>query len=914
MQSSQDPQKIILASTGAVVTGIAMNTLLKVFDKIMGDAYSVDDQDKLRELVHLHKRILKVENAPLCWDLDENKRPAYCFVAHRKYERHVAQVKENKHGVKNYNYYSWLLVESIVQYLEQRKIRLVGKGRNGDLLEQCLGEWLVWSLQELPNLEYDETSIEMLEARRDYIKAIISHANLFVQGRVKRDIEKFDIFHIIQKELNSCIKKAKEEQTRISSQKYFEICQQNTAGLLLECLKVIYYFRGEAAYKFPLFIDDYSKSNQEEKLTNIAKSLYLKIRNTHSGEMLNAIIVQAGVDSFDLITKEESDILISGYFDNEYRIKIVKWDVNKSDLPEWIKDDSSKIEQLVTIQKLCESILRLAEIKKLIVAAYALTSAVGDSWAYGDKQGKLAIKSLLFVFDNELEKLRKMFVDFYEYHSTTANRYNHLQKKNADTQSNLNFSKVSTAIADIKKLAKLLKKTSTEMKEQIDKYPQDSDTIIDGLKQYFYSSLSNFIKTYYPLREDLFSHTAVRDERFTSFYSFRFQHELDLSRELRLYELDSYLYQIRENGSGQIYCIKENSNDSLFLLAPFERKNFKAEWKIGQRYRDWHSGFFNRNKLLFTTYNELLHKELANAIRKKDVDLIQIINKRVSQCVEEIKSKIEREKPQWRLFPTTLGWPFNNVSRIFARTLVQDLTFKKQKVSQYIEATISYIRRETSSSDEREQHNNIENDARLVSSLTQEILRSEQCVSTLAANQLSQVMISQRLQRSASIVPIETTPVQAKNPNKFMEWYTAFSSQFHTWQENDFKGEFLVIDSNEKANNILKDCLAHQEKLNGKDKLFMENCSVFLSSLRCVVEDSRALITENSLNQIEVVLKLLAVLLSPISNNERQVKLTEFSQFCDEIFSGSLIVSAEDDREGELSVDERQRYRNEMKI
>jgi hypothetical protein len=897
MQSSQDPQKIILASVGAVVTGVAMTTVLKVCDQILGDTYSAADQEKLRHLTHLYKQCLKTKDAPLTWVLDNNKRPAYCFVPHRKYEQHVEEKKENQHSVKNYNYYSWLLIETIVQYLEQRKVRVVGKGKNGDLVEQFLCEWLTWAIEKLPNLEYDETSIKILEARRDYINQVMSHAKLFVQGRVSRDIEKFDVFNIIHKELTSCIKKAKEEQSRISSQKLFEICQQNTSGLLLECLKVIYYFRGEAAYKFPLFIDDYSKSNNKDKLTNIAKILYPKIRESHTGAMLYATIVQAGVDTFDVVTKEESDVLISEYFDEAHRIKEVKWDIAKSDLPDWIRGETEKEEQLIAIQKLCECILRLSAIKKLIVAAYALTGSVGDSWAYGDKQGKHAIKSLLYVFDDELEKLENQFEEFYEFHSAAANRFNHVEKRNPNTQTNLNFSKISAAVVDMKKLADLLKKNSQEIKVKIDKYPQDADSYIDGLKQYFYSSLNSFIKTYYPLRNDLFSHIPQSQEPTSAFYSFRHQQKLNSDHELRVYEIGECYYQLRLNEAGQLYCVKEGTSETLFPLIQFNKNSYKKNWMLGQSYQDWHSGFFNRNRPLFTIYNDLLQVDLIKAVKSKDINSINTVNEKIQKSMEAMLNKIESERPKWRFNPLTLGWPFHSTSRLFAKAVAKDMLHKKNRLDQYISASIKYIRHEIGEIDPQNRPTAAQKSEKVVSAVKEQTLQVEQKLSDATTQPLSQAVITQRLQ-SAQVVPIRGE-LLTNNRNQFMKWYTEFNDLFNTWQENDFSEEFKAIHSHDEAKLILESCLSHHENLKGKDKSFISNCYDLQHSLILVMESNSTPVTVDSNNQIELVVKLLAVILSVA--NERQIKLEEYEVFCTSIFTKAAKTDVSE--QGQLSRD-----------
>jgi hypothetical protein len=848
MQSSAEIKNVIAASTGAVLTGVALHTVLTVLEKLVGDKYSPESESKLADLINLYRQTLHVDREPTNWQLNDEKRPIYCFLSHRKYERYVEEQNQHKTRIMNFNYYSWIIVETITQYLEQRKQRYIGQGRTGDLLEQFLGEWLSWAIHILPNLKYDQPCIEALKCREEYIDAIITHPTIFSRGRLNRDIEKFDVFRIIKKEISSCIRKATDEKNRLTSRDYFDTIQQNTSGLLLESLKVLYYFRSSPVYKIPLFIDDYVNSISLIRPANIVRKLYSEMKRSHTGSILYATIVQSGIDSFDLIVKNESDTRISEYLDSEFKVKPIKWDIGKADLPEWLIDEKTKLLQLDKVQKLCELICRLSAIRKLIAIAYALSGGSGDSWAYGDKKGKASVLALIKIYGLELEELHKAFVDFYKEHESLLSLYNHNNKKNFRSFSSLNFRKVSIAVKEIKKIFEVLKKASLEFSIQAVNYSADSDKILNELKSLFYTGLSHFIKTYHPDKTELFQFNLEDNEELSCvFRNVSFRTDADL----RLYEISSFRYLFTRAQNGSLHCINQD-NKVLFNISDLSiTVKYHPNWSVGNNYGDWRTNFFERNKISFDNYNKLLD-ELTVSTKNRDSRSIKIFNQHIQRLSKLMIYQVNKEQPKWRLIPFTMGFPFHSKSRNFAELLIIDLKRKQGLLDIFISRTIEYLEINTGDIDRNSISDAI--DRQLSNSFNSEAKQ----VASEAATPSSNISIISGLRNE------NNSAVQRKEitEDKFLLWFREFNRLFLEWQEKDMRTDFQIFSTDVIPRQLLQDCLNQKEKLKGSNKFFIDNCKDIMSTILTVTEDVNNSISDNSSKQLAIVLKLLDILVS----------------------------------------------------
>jgi hypothetical protein len=384
----------------------------------------------------------------------------------------------------------------------------------------------------------------------------------------------------------------------------------------------MYYARATDVYHEPLELLRFIEPD-EKFLTASAKNLYPKIKSTHTGAMLYEVVSLAGLESFGTLGQEEKGLLWPKYFSKDSQIKTVDWTKSKSDLPPWVTKKSVH-KRLNEFQQLGESVLRVANLKRLIEDAYDLTGKVGDLWAYGDKQGKLSLKALLFLLEKEVDLLKNRYDSLYKYHNTQRHAYNLENRINAKDGLNPNFNKVDDQKVNVDSLYTSIKASSKSIQGQMAKIPENSPKRINAKKREFYQAVSKYLKQFYPNaysqyrlleqagQEPKVNKQVINDDHILDSDQPNDTTENDMPKEITLkWPLVSHQQ-----------CPSYHYLDKA-QFKPFFENNPKTEqvdkqsknWRLGNKYGDWMRSYFIRNKLNYDDFQNKAQRLCASGER-----------------------------------------------------------------------------------------------------------------------------------------------------------------------------------------------------------------------------------------------------------------------------------------------------------
>lgn len=629
------------AFTNPIPLSVAAQLAMSLYDKITGYAYSDADVRRLGELKHIYQELLS-NNPPLVWELDASQKPTH-RMSHHKWSDHIRQLSRGKHKVGHFHYQGSLIAEYSASYLAERGKRWFGGGTEGDLLEQFIGEWVNFSLNELPHLDYDEDAIEKIQSRIRYLEKIQKHETLFKFGTITRARNKFDTIESIKQQLYSCADLALKESLRQCAREKLDLCRSSTSGILVACVKALYYGRATPVYQEPLEIQSFV-GQQTFYQSLSAKLLYPQVKKTHSGAILNELLELSGLEAFGIAGESGLGPLQREYILENSSSSQIDWSAKNFDLPPWI-DVTQSVAYLRSCQKLAESALRVAKLKQLVETAYDLTGKIGDLWAYGDAEGKLSLNGLLFLLEKELDAFYLRFDKYYQYQNRLRHIYNLTQRVNPDNEINKNFNKVDEQNEDLAKYYKLVKKAVKNIRERMSEFTEEEVKRIDNKKKSFYRSISTYMSQYYPEYAD-------------QYQSLDFAAQVEGSLSDGLEADDGPSPQERLDLENYCYAYNAKSKASLVFLADLAYKQWKKDFI--QRYKEDHQ--------------ELLRLKAAFRMAVDSQATMDELKAAVSGLANQLavlKNFAEYERPGWSYY--SLGWPFNGQMRANINYIVGDL-------------------------------------------------------------------------------------------------------------------------------------------------------------------------------------------------------------------------------------------------
>ncbi|HVY53288.1 MAG TPA: hypothetical protein VHA13_02090, partial [Gammaproteobacteria bacterium] len=586
---------------------------LTLYENITTSAYSENDRKRLAELKRLYQEIL-INNPPVVWDLDNKYKPTQ-RISPYKWSDHLRQLTKAKNKVGNFFYQSQLIAEYAATYLTERAGRfIVANGKTGDLLEQFMGEWINFAVQELSSYDFNETSIEKIKQRIKYIERIQKHEFLFKFGLYTRARNKFDTLESIRQQLYACAELAQTESLRQCARDKLKICSTNTSSLLLACVKAVYYARGSVVYHEPLDLKGYIDP-EHTFLTSTAQALYPIIKSTQTGAMLYEVICTAGLESFGALAQEKKEVSYV-YFDEFHASKNITMKNVKHDLAPWISQDIAPKFYEQT-QKLLESVLRIAKLKQLAEIAFDLTGSLGDVWAYGDREGKLSLEALLYLLEKELDSFNSRFEKLYQEQNNARSAYTYKYRLNPDHNINKNYNKFDEQQEDIFKYLDTIKKAIKTIHDKLADFTQDEEKKINLKKRMFYKSVAHFFKQYYP-------------QHYNKYES-----------------LDQPMLHVAES-----HAEEELHQQSCRFFS-----SNKLEDSANAKFNAWRMSFVKKHKdkyiklqNLKANFHNLVESNVSDAAIMQESELLKA-------QISLLKTAAAAEAPSWSF--RSLGWPFN---------------------------------------------------------------------------------------------------------------------------------------------------------------------------------------------------------------------------------------------------------------
>jgi len=663
------------AAAATIITGAAFQVGSIIHENIAGEVYSDDEKQRMIKLKRLYQEVLQ-KQSPVTWELDDKNRPTH-RIKNQKWSLHVRQLRQaEKKG--HYHYQSSMITDYASTYLMKRGSRWLGKGKPGDLVEQFIGEWIDFAINDLPTLGFDDISVKKIKQRISYLDKVQKNEFIFKFGSVTRNKNKLDTIESIRQQLKACISIAEQESLRQCAREKLDVCRSDISVMLLSCVQTIYYARKTDVYHEPLELSHYIEFS-DEFLTSAAKEIYPKIKNTHTGAMLEELISMAGLNSFGTLGENDDNCFSSRYFGEGGTTKKVNWTGLEHDLPPWVEKKFID-RHLSEFQSLGECILRVAGLKQLVENAYDLTGKIGDLWAYGDRQGKLSLKAILFLLEKEIKLLNDRYDHLYDYHNTQRHAYNLKNRINPNGGVNPNFNKVDDQKANIDTLYLSIKSASQSIREQMDKFPEDSPKRIDTQKKKFYKSIAKYLEQFHPdyhsefnlLNENIDLVDTDENVETTGSHTVEMiglTEEVNLKWPIRQHPHESkYFYLDKPEFRSFFNKDKIDGNSDMI----------NTDWKIGGEYNTWSKFFFVHKSNEFSIFQRLSENLQIQTDNPSGIDDINLASTSLCNHVAALKDRIAHERPAWRfklaIWPiVTYGWPFHREANTFADLLIAEL-------------------------------------------------------------------------------------------------------------------------------------------------------------------------------------------------------------------------------------------------
>lgn len=902
-QSNNNGASTIAA--GASVAGeVAIQFGTYVYEKLTGDAYSEDDIKRLGELKRLYQEAFGIA-APISWDLDDKNKPTH-RVKNQKWALHVTQLLQSKRLVGHYHYQSLLIAEYASTYLTDRGSRWVGKGKSGDLVEQFIGDWINFSLNNLPTLGFEEDSIRKIEQRIQYIEQVQKHESIFQFGTVERAKNKFDTVESIKQQLQSCLHVAAQESLRQCAREKFDACRSDISALLLACVQSMYYARATNVCHEPLELLRFIEPD-EKFLTASAKKLYPKIKATHTGAMLYEAVSLAGLESFGTLGQEESGLLWPKYFTKDCQTKEIDWTKSNSDLPPWVAADSVNI-RLKEFQLLGESVLRVANLKRLIEEAYDLTGKIGDLWAYGDKQGKLSLKALLFLLEKEVDLLKNRYESFYNYHNLQRHAYNLEHRINPKDELNPNFNKVDDQKINIDRLYASIKASSKSIQEQMEKIPENSPKRINAKKQEFYHSVSKYLKQFYPNsypqyrlleqanQEPKVNNIVINEDHIIDTDQPNDMTENDMPKEIIL----KWPLVTHQQCASYDYLDKKQFKN-FFEKNPRKEQVDKQpkNWRLGNKYGDWMKLYFIHNK---QDYADFQNKAQTLQNQAKDPTTLEDVNSAATALQNQIKilrKKIQEERPAWRfklgIWPViTKGWPFNRDANKFADLLLTDLNTTSNKIEIAIKMANKIIEKRQPKEEKLLVNNRVLQSDLSLTALDKRILTTVKNPDEMLIRAAELSKINQTTHETTAVIIEKESKDEnglEKGRRLTNQWFETFKTQFNNWEDENVK--FKVFVKKGDAQKALKDILDYRDNLPTLlvDE-FIRSWDSFSVLINIEMENSDNTADDESIEQMSLLVKLINIFKTEPKSVERKRSEDNFNIECQQILSKREISNA----------------------
>jgi len=633
-QSNDASKKEIAVALAAGALGAAGTAVvISAIQKWAGKSYSEKNIARLSNLSHEFKRRLQRKEAPQFWDLTNPHLP----FGPGGWDSWIQELRDGREAATKFHTQKEAIVEHIETYLSERRKRWVGKGFHGDPIDLFMAEWLNFALTELPTYEYDDESRAKLDRRLAYLAAVDEHVNIFQIGWVTRRHNKFRVIDGIRQQLRECCRLAEIEALSACTRDSLSVMRAKMEELLLCGVKTLYYLRATPVHKVVLDLGAFAQIESDSAIKDKQAEVdYKKLRDkTHTGAMLCEVIRFAGLEVFGKPTEPKKDASQQEkeadpvYFDADFFPKKIVWQIEKADLPVWMsKKPQDVAKSMGKYQRLGESLLRLARLKKLVDDAFKLAGLCGDLWACGDKRGKQSLLGLLKLLSREIATFKERYTLLYHDQQGCKEAYfRDVQRLEASADVCLNFAKVGKQKdKTVDKVLPALTATVNKLNEKIAAFSKDDIRNASKDKEDFYDHVTQYMNKYHPGCADEFEDLAKKPTR---------------EQELAAFHLDEPLLQEERVRVGTV-------------------RAFFSKWFPEQSFAAWRAEYYVRFQGEYKKLAEALldfDKQLEPPLSGRQLPLAAAA---VQKQLENMKQQAEAERPKWGWgwFYIRAGWPF----------------------------------------------------------------------------------------------------------------------------------------------------------------------------------------------------------------------------------------------------------------
>jgi hypothetical protein len=891
MQSGNiSTSSIVTGAAGAVAGAAGIKVLEYFLNSFFGKKYSKKNLRRLEEVTVIYENIFKTPVVtdpptsviPEYWILNDG-RPIFCFTPDRNYHAYLDELEQKRGGLQNYYKNSKVLSKFISSYLATRHDRLIDNGSKGDFLELFYLEWLRWSAAELPHYEYNKSALEVFGKRLKYIKKVRKKANLLLHSNIPGKITKHNALDFIERELKKCIAKTNEEMERKTAHEHFKNLKDKSSKMLDECFSFVFYNRQKPVHELPLVTEDFIASTLDRSHSSIERETLPIVTATHTGEMLRALINLSETDDEKVLNVRDKEIF-NYYFNPDFSARAVKWDLDKCDFPKWIPKVLYR-QQMKLYQELCSHILNLIEIKRLIDKAYILCTYKGTLWAYGSKQGKESIQGLLTSYENIVTELSSNIAEIDNINNTFQAQYNTENRENYDNPVDLNLKEADAAYEAFSRFKESAVSICAEIRRQIHVFPENMEKKVSKFLRSFYRGVKNSVVKHAPNDITKFSY----NENSPDIVVDEFENiKIDTSHlAATINALHFPFYEPLQSKLNQY-------NSHTYANSSIENVMLSAPWKLGDSYNDWVKGFFRRNENVFESLRNSLPIELAEAFQSRRLESIDSTYSKILSLLEIFIKEINDQRPKWRLFPPTAGWPFNRKADKFAKILTHNLNEKITVVNKFVSEKKEQIKISIPPS----------NIMPLVTSHSA-YQNSTSAVSLALAILKEQKKSNDKSSSNQGAINFD--------PTIFKKWRISISDLINDWAEYGFSEKLTLFPTQEFAKTLLSKFLSYRTTLGQNTAEFLLLCDDIKNSYKDYIDDSKSeeIIDSASRYQINLLMRLVKVLATDPNSDQYQISQGEFNKHCHEF---SLNIEADRPAREEKKEEEENKQSGEQNV
>lgn len=587
--------------------------------QITSNAYSKKDQERLQQLKILYVVNLKVreEDIPAFFILDEESKPKYL---------EINTPPETSISESFFSRYADHCIAGIKNYLFKRRSRTFRSGKKGDLTELFFFELLMY-LSRIRTAIINQAEITELESRINYLNAVKYQKDSpldFGNLSNNQDSKQAVLVRTIN-ELTIALNKGKDELTKQDANQRLEQLHINVdhlSDLILVSLFSLMYSTVNPACSY--YDSEMQRlHHQQEKTKSDEPILY---QDFPQDKFLGSLV-------YGLWQKRNNA--------NYRSLQTTPGNTKNLGLPE-IFNDLQKQEWLTHLEKIQDLFFQFDDLYRLLIQAKSMAGMRGNLWAYGPIGGAV-LRELLTCLQNcandlsyLAHKLKEISIDATKTYKQKNRSKNNDPQLDAGVTLEKNMERVLSLVDTIKaETAQILGKITT--------WPKNADEAAKAIEREFFNKANDyFIRL---------GKTPIAIES-TS--------EQPTSATIELIEEEKEslaLWQASE--------IASSSEIKFSSTEPMKEKWY--HWRFSQTAR------FNRlREALIKNQNEgdfkkclaELDEALASAaIDSKDQAEIMQKYQNLRFIKRELLRSLNKNKPRWRLFPASLGWPFNAKTR-----------------------------------------------------------------------------------------------------------------------------------------------------------------------------------------------------------------------------------------------------------